>query len=453
MVDNCRLLLEDFLKTSFSTVKILVKGANAAKNQKTNRKVTLFRYVNGKKVYVPFADEHFYLRSSVEYANPQVTVEEVQGIVGTRMLETCANYFCEHGLHEPNESDLEAILELLKKPPEGFIIPFLLITDDVEPDRYSMNPLKKSIVDSGQSAFPVANVKTDQLKIDDAFVKKYDRKLISQKEVELIDECLQLSNGCYIDFVDMVKYVQLNEIAKICGVNLSLFSLRMPLSTLQSESKEGVLHYIISQSHINYGAIEQAYECMGRSMSKRTTLLTIPHSSKGYGSKRAARGKLHFNNGEFLDANVRYTNTALYPNDIDPQDVAVAVCEDNFTVTAEKLADYSFSKTPSSPQFFLYSLASPEDAAIWHGVGASGAFQLLKSYSSARIACKQGKLLKNLNEKYNIKTDVPLQFNLAAEGMWSHPIYHNIDASVGSIDDLSVLVHRGMRVEHLADFK
>jgi hypothetical protein len=73
------------------------------KGQNSNRKVTLFRYVNGKKVSFPFLDERFYLRGSVEYTNPQLTVEEVQGIIGTRLLETCANYFYEHGLHQPDD--------------------------------------------------------------------------------------------------------------------------------------------------------------------------------------------------------------------------------------------------------------------------------------------------------------------------------------------------------------
>ena len=453
MEDNCRLLLEDFLKTSFSTVKVLVEGASAAKNQKINRKVTLFRYVNGKKVSVPFNDEHFYLRGSVEYTNPQLTVEEVQGVIGTRLLETCANYFCEHGLHLPDDGDVAAITELLKKPPEGYIVPFLLNTDDVEPDRYSMNPLKQSIVESGQSAFPAANVQTEELKVDQAYVKKYDGSLISQKEAVLIGESLESSNGSYLDLVDTIKYIQLNEMSKFFNIDLSMFSLRMPISTLKSEDKDGLLHYIIRESHADYTSIEQAYTCMGRSMNKRTTLLTIPHSSKGFGSKRAARGKLHFENEKFLDANVKYKTTALYPNAMDPEDISVAICEDNFAVAGEKLAEYSFSETPSSPQFFLYSMGSPEDAAIWHGVGAFGASQLIQSYSSARTACKEGKLIKNLSQKYNVKVDVPLQFNLAVEGMWSHPIHRNIDASIGSVEDLPDLVRRGMRLEYLSAFK
>src|SRR3990172_4202824 len=199
MEDYCRLLLDDFLKTSFSTVKVLVEGAMALKGENSTRRVTLFRYVNGKKVMFPFSDERFYLRGSVEYTNPQLTIEEVQGIIGTRLLETCANYFYENGLRQPDDGDVVALAELLKNPPQGYIVPFLLNTDDVEADRYSMNPLKQSIVDSGQSAFPAANVKTDQLKIDEAYLKKYDGTLISQKEAVLITESLEDSDGSYID--------------------------------------------------------------------------------------------------------------------------------------------------------------------------------------------------------------------------------------------------------------
>ena len=109
MDDYCRLLLEDFLKTSFSTVRVLLEGVAAVKGRIANRKVTFFRYDNGKKMSVPFADEQFYLRGSVEYTNPQLTVEEVQGIIGTRLLETCANYFLEQGLQEPTADDVTAL--------------------------------------------------------------------------------------------------------------------------------------------------------------------------------------------------------------------------------------------------------------------------------------------------------------------------------------------------------
>ena len=453
MEDYCRLLLEDFLKTSFSTVRVLVEGATVLKGQNSNRRITLFRYIDGRKVSVPFSDERFYLRGSVEYTNPQLTIEEVQGIIGTRLLETCANYFFEHGLRQPNDGDEVALAELLKKPPQGYIVPFLLNTDDVEADRYSMNPLKQSIVDSGQSAFPAAYVKTDQLKIDKAYLKKYDGTLISQKEATIITESLQASNGSYLDLVDSIKYSQLKELSAFFGMDLSLYTLRMPLSTLQTETKDGLLHYIIKESNQDYASIEEAYTCMGRSMKNRTTLLTIPHSKKGFGSKRAARGKLHFENGKLLDATIKYKTTQLYPNAMDPEDIAVAVCDDSFSVLGEKLADYSFAETPSSPQFFLYSIGSPEDATLWHGIGAFAAPQLLQSYRSGRIACREGRLIKNLKEKYNINVDVPLQFNLAPDGIWSHPIHRNIDASIGSVEDLPDLAHRGMRLEYLPAFK
>jgi hypothetical protein len=349
--------------------------------------------------------------------------------------------------------DVNVLSELLKKPNQGYIVPFLLNTDDVEADRYSMNPLKQSIVDSGQSAFPVMNVTTDDLKIDESYSKKYDGSMISKKECDLITEGLRKSNGSYLDFSDAIKYNQIGFLSEFFGMDLALYSLRMPLSTLKAESKDGLIHYIISESNHDYNSIEEAYTCMGRSMKNRTTLLTIPHSQKGYGSKRAARGKLHFENGKFLDTTVTYKTTPLYPNAMDPEDIAVAVCDDKFTVAGDRLSNYIYSETPSSPQFFLYSMASPEDATMWHGVGAWGASQLLQSYANARTACREGKLLKELNQRFHLNIKIPLQFNLAPEGLWSHPIHRNVDASIGSVEDLPDLAHRGMRLEYLSSFK
>jgi len=316
-----------------------------------------------------------------------------------------------------------------------------------------MNPLKRSIVASGQSAFPAAYVKTDQLEIDEDFARKYDGTLISKGETELITSSLKAAGGSYLDFVDSVKYKQLEQLSSFFGMDMSLYSLRMPLSTLKAEGKDGLLQYIIAESHRDYEAVNEAYLCMGRSMTKRTTLLTVPHSRKGYGSKRAARGKIHFEGDRLLDVSVKYETTKLYPNAMDPDDVAVAHCDDSFAVAGGKLSEYNFEETPSSPQFFLYSLGSPENGAVWHGVGAFAAPKLLQSYSSARHACMEGKLIKNLSEKYKVNVEVPLQFNLAPEGMWSHPVHRNIDASIGSVEDLPDLVRRGMKLEYLSAFK
>ncbi|XHH09404.1 MAG: hypothetical protein ACFCUE_01920 [Candidatus Bathyarchaeia archaeon] len=452
MPDYCYSLVKSFLAKSMPAAKALAEGALNRKKEKHNQKVTLFRFVDGKKTSIVFEEDHFYLRGSVEYTDPQLTAEEIQGIIGTRLLQTCANYCLETEMHEPTEDDYRNLCEELKNPPRGYVVPFLLNTDDVEADRYSINPLRQSLIDSEQSAFPAANIKTDQLKIDKAFVKKYEDTLISKNEVELIKEELQRTDS-YMDFVDAVKFRQLEELSRVFGMNLSLYALRMPLSTLQAEKKGDILHYIISQAHQSFQSVEQAYNCMGRSMTKRTTLLTVPHSKKGYGSKRAAHGKLHFEDDKLLNVTVKYKTTSLYPNGIDPKDVSAAQCDDDITVDGEKLANYSYSETPSSPQFFLYALASPEDAALWHGVGKFAAPQLVQTYISAHKACNEGLLVPGLSEKFGLQCKVPLQFNLVPDGMWRNFERQNIDASIGTIKNIDCLVGMGMWLEHLSEYK
>jgi hypothetical protein len=316
-----------------------------------------------------------------------------------------------------------------------------------------MNPLKETLVSSGQSAFPAAHVKTEQLTVDQKFVSKYEGTLISKAEAELLGTHLSNAKGSYTDFVDSVKYLQLESLSEAFGIDLSLLALRMPLTTLEAEAKDGLLHHVISQTHKNFEAVKQAYECMGRSIDSRTTLLTVPHSKHGYGSKRAARGKLRFNGNKLESVTVTYKNTRLYPNAIDPDDVSVAQAEDKFLLEGGKLADYSFSETPSSPQFFLYSLGSPENAALWHGVGAFASPQLLQSYASVRSVCRRGQMIAGLVEKYGTQTEVPLQFNLAPEGMWVHPAHRNIDASIGCVENLADLARMGMKIEHLSRFE
>jgi len=448
--DLCRKLVESFLESSWPSVKTLVEKL---KEEKSGNAVTLFQFIDGQRVNSTFEGNRFFRRSSVEYSNPQLTVEEVQGIIGARMLEACGNHFHHYGLHKPDDNDVAQICEALKKPPQGPIIPFLLNTDDTEPDRYSMNPLKESIVTSGQSAFPAAYVKTESLRVDQQFVTKYEGTLISKSEAELISHHLESARGSYLDLVDSVKYAQMENLSEVFGIDLSLYALRMPLATLQAEAKDGLLHHIISETHRDYETVKQAYDCMGRSIASRTTLLTVPHSKKGYGSKRAARGRIHFNENKLEGVSVKYRTTRLYPNAIDPDDVSVAQAEDDFEVAGEKLADYSFSETPSSPQFFLYALGSPENAALWHGIGAFASPQLVRSYAAARVACGRGQLIKDLKDKYGVNTEVPLQFNLAPDGMWVHPVHRNIDASIGCVENPTDLARMGMKIEYLSAFK
>jgi hypothetical protein len=450
--DLCRMLVENFLNSSWSCVKAIVEGLTRFKEETNRKPVTLFHFKNGRRFNSTFEGNRFFLRGSVEYSNPQLTTEDVQGIIGTRMLAACGNYFHDYCLTKPDVGDVAQICEALKKPTGGRIVPFLLNTDDVEPDRYSVNPLKESIVTSGQSAFPVAYAETENLSVDKQFVAKYEGTLISKNEAELVGHYLESARGSYVDFVDAVKYAQLETLSETFGIDLSLYALRMPLEILQAETKDGLLHHIISEAHQGYETVNQAYACMGRSMMKRTTLLTVPHSKKGYGSKRAARGKIHFSENRLENVSVKYQTTRLYPNEIDPDDVSIAHAHDSFTVTGKELADYSFLETPSSPQFFLYALGSPENAALWHGIGAFASPQLVQSYAAARNACRKGQLIKDLPERYGVNLEVPLQFNLAPEGMWVHPVHCNIDASMGCVENPADLARMGMKLTYLSAF-
>jgi hypothetical protein len=452
-IDPARMLVTDFLKNSWQCVEALVKELASFKERENGSKrksVSLFYYKDGRRNDVAVDGSNFFLRTSVEYSNPQLTIEEVQGIIAARLIEACGSHFHSSGLHEPDDKGINEICERLKKPPEGLIVPFLLNTDDIEPDRYSMNPLKESIVNSGQSAFPAAAVTTDNLEIDQKFVQKYEGSLICTKDVEMVARCLRTCSNSYMNMVDAVKYEQMEQLSTSFGIDLRLQTLRMPLEIMKKETTDGLLHHVIRGVHRDYESVERVYGYIDRSMKNRTTLLTIPHSQKGYGSKRAAKGKLYFDGTKLKNVKVDYTTTPLYPNAIDPADVSVAKADDHFTVESDKLINYSFNETPSSPQFFLYSLASPENAALWHGIGAFGASQLVKSYVTVRFACTRGLLIENLKETYGLASEVPLQFNLVPNGMWAHPVHHNIDASIHCVENFSDLAKRGMKLETLS---
>jgi len=444
-----RRILEGFLDTSMGVIEEIISELDKFKREK-RRKIRFFYIKNNAVKETEFHGEHFFLRSSVEYSNPQLTVEEVQGIIAAKLIEVCGNYFNDYGSREVTKGDVEMMEEMLRKPPSGKIVPFLLNTDDVEPDRYSMNPLKESIVKSGQSAFPSASVKTNELKIDQKFMQKYEGSLISKNEAELIDHHLKIGNNSYMDMVDAVKYEQLDSLSESFGINLAIPSLRMPLSVLKKETADNLLHYIIGESHKDYTSIEGLYRCMGRSLKKRTTLLTVPHSKKGYGSKRSARGKLYFDGSKLKRVRVTYRTTRLYPNAIDPDDISVAKADDQFNVEGDKLLHYSFEETPSSPQFILYSLGVFEDAVIWHGIGAFGSSQLVKSYTSTRLACVQNRMFNDLKNKYRLHVNVPLQLNLVPKTIWVNPVHNNIDASIYSVENLEDLVKMGVKLECLS---
>jgi len=265
----------------------------------------------------------------------------------------------------------------------------------------------------------------------------------------LIKETITLNPDNYMDMVDAVKYKQLAALSEDLGIDLCLPSIRMPITSLENEKKDDLLHYIISESHRDYESVNQIYEYMGRSIKKRTTLLTVPHSEKGYGSKRIVNGRLYFNDNELDGVKVKYTTKTLYPNAIDPEDVSIAKADASFIIDGSKLNNYDFNETPSSPQFFLYSLASPEDAVIWHGIGAFGASELVKSYTTLRNACATNSVFRNFHETFGFSVKLSLQFNLIPEKLWFHPVHRNIDASIGCVEKLHDLINIGIRMEYL----
>ena len=133
--------------------------------------------------------------------------------------------------------------------------------------------------------------------------------------------------------------------------------------------------------------------------------------------------------------------------DKEETDVSVAKADDSFSVDAGKIVNYDSSQTPSSPQFALYDVLSPEDAAIWHGIGVFGGVELIKSIVSVRSACLRKAVLGEVACRGN---KPPLQLNLVPDKMWRHPKHGNIDASVGCVQDLASLVKTGICVAPLS---
>ena len=440
-------LVSSFLSSSRSSIEALVKAVSACEEVKRD-KVILYSQDGKNRREQVFEGKLFFLRTSFEYSSPQVTLEELQGMVAARLLEVSANHMLHTNIRTSDRKDVETMAEALSKPPCGKVVPFSLQTDDVEPDRYSNNPLRRSIVESGQSAFPVSSVSTKELTFDQSFLEKYRGSLITEDEFELGRECLEQFER-YVDFVDYCKEQQFQQIAARLGICLNIPTLRMPLETLKRERSSGPLHSIVQESHRGYETIDKIYELMGRSIKKKTLLLTVPHSQKGFGSKRCARGRIVFSGQSFSQIKVKYETTKLYPNMVSWQnDVSVAIADDALELPAERFTDYSFAETPASPQFALYILLSPEDASLWHGVGAFAGSDILKSYSSVQSAFLTNQILKEVTRPKLCEAPV-IAFNLTPEKMWVHPVYKNIDTSIGCVPDLKAYLSMEMKVTSL----
>ncbi len=416
-------------------------------SRKIDGEKVVFHTFDGKNMREEVFDGScFFLRTSMEYSSPQVTLEELEGLLASRLLEVCANHCINSVI--PESQDIEKIAEALRRPPTGKVVPFIFETDDIEPDRYSNNPLRSSIVESGQSAFPVSTATTDALKLDEQFLQKYEASLISKDEIELVQKNLGRTQR-YVDFVDMVKFEELSRVYEDFGLELRLPQFRMPLEVLMNEEKGEPLHSLVQASHRNYDTMDALYTLMGRSMKNKTSLLTVPHSPKGYGSKRAARGKLTFSKGDLEIIHVQYKKTSLYPNMVDYKDVSFAKCDDSLEFTAKRFTDYSYEETPSSPQFVLYSILSPEDASIWHGVGIYAGNEILRSYASVQDASLRRLVFPDV-KKPKLRVEPPIMFNLDPGKMWKHPMYGNIDGGIGCVEDLSTLLGQEIRVSPIA---
>jgi hypothetical protein len=434
-------ILKRFLASSRSSIDALVRAASAqGKAERDN--ITLHFYDGTSDREASYDGNCFFLRTSTEYSSPQLTIEELEGLLAARLLEVCVNCRLRHPAGT-EASNIDEVAEALRRPPEDKIVPFILETDDIEPDRYSYNPLRNSIIESGQSAFPVANVSTNTLKLDESFVKKYHDSLVSDDETELVNSYLSKTSR-YVDFVDGVKREELTRVFNDFGLELRLPQLRMPLDTLAHEQTGGPLHSLIQASHRDYETMESFYALMGRNIKKKTLLPAVPHSPRGYGSKRAAKGKLVFLNGTLATVRVHYQTTSLYPNMIDPNDLSLADCEDSFEVSAGSFTDYSYIETPSSPQFALYALLSPEDGSLWHGVGEYAGNEILRSYASVHSAFLKGQIFKDL-KRSRLRENTPVMFNLDPGKMWTHPSHGNIDAGIGCVKDLRALLSQELR--------
>jgi hypothetical protein len=449
MLDPIESLLRDFLSTSATSLQTLVHELTLY-NRENRNKVTFSLFQNGKSREVEFEGDHFFLRTSTEYSSPQLTLEELQGIIAARLLEVCGNYLENKGKRDLEHQDVMEIAENLRKPPQGRIIPFVLNTDEIEPDRYSNNPFRNSILTSGQSAFTVASITTSKLKIDPNFCSKYLGSLIAPNEVDFIQQHLH-DKERYLDFVDLMKGDSLKQLSEILGIHLTLPIKRMPLAILAKEKRTDPIHLTISNSHRDRDAIKAIYELMGRSIKKKRTLLTIPHSEIGFASKRAAKGKLVFDGNRLQRVAVRYRTAKLYPNMADPDDISIAHADDMVSIEAEKFINYDYVQTPSSPLFALYILFSPENASLSHGVGEWAGSHILRSYCSMCEAFVENAILKDV-PRTHLKLP-PLALNLIPDKMWLHPKYENFDASMGCIEKPLSLLKMGMAVEYLNYYK
>ncbi len=435
-------LIETFFRDSRPAIDALAARVRSGEFGHPGE-VPMFTFRDGHRSEVRVDQRAFLLRTSVEYANPQLTLEELQGIVISRLLEVTGTFVAHHPHLHLDAVDIHEMARTLETPPRGAVVPFLLNVDDIEADRYSINPLRKSIVESGQSAKAVTFVRSEGLHLDPEFLRKYSGSLVSPQDSGTIQARLE-GDGTrrYVGLVDSVKYDQLQDASSALDMDLAIPALRMPLATLSSESTSGPLHRLISATHVSSSALDSVYRLLGRPVTpERTFLPVVPHAIDGTSSKRLAQGRYRPEGPHPDRLEVFYASRKLYPNEVDRRDVSRGEADNHVTVSWDDLARFDYRKTPASPQFALYMLASPENGAIWHGLGVYGGQRIVESYRALHHACAQGEPYAGL--PVECRPD-PLQLDLVASGMLRHPLYGNIDASISCHPDIARGLLRAM---------
>ena len=441
-------ILEQFHADSWSAVESLARTLEGPTSSRTGS-TELFRFRGGTREAVRASPKSFLLRTSVEYANPQLTLEELQGILLARLLEVSAPFARDHAGQRPGPADLGEMAARLREPPGPDVIPFVLNVDDIEPDRYSVNPMRTSIVATGQSARAVADTQLHGLALDVPFLERYRGRLVTDADATLLQEELGAHpNASYLDLVDRVKYRQLEQTGAGLGLDLSIPALRMPLTTLREESPTGTIHRLVSAAHRDVPTLRRVYALFGREFGRRKTLLpAVPHGPEKVASKRLVRGKVIVTEDRIDRIDVRYGSGPLYPNEIDKGDIAAAAADVEFSVDPARLQEFDFRTTPASPQFAIYMLASPEDGAIWHGVGKYAGIQIVESYTAFHRACHVGEPFFGVPVR--CRPDPP-QWDLVAESMLVHPKWGNIDASVTCVENLAERLPHHLKIRPLA---
>jgi hypothetical protein len=93
--DFCHVLVEDFLRTLAKPKSLGLAMQNFTPPPRNP--VCLFRFKDNQRVLKAWMGTYFFCEARWSTLIRSLTVEEIQGILGSRLLEVCGNYFYENG--------------------------------------------------------------------------------------------------------------------------------------------------------------------------------------------------------------------------------------------------------------------------------------------------------------------------------------------------------------------